>query len=87
MILKKGFLVAFEGIDGSGKTTQAKLLYEHLTMKGLEVVLSKEPTDSIYGQKINKLAQGERDLTKPLDEYRLFINDRKIHLEPPSKVV
>jgi dTMP kinase len=81
MILKKGFLVAFEGIDGSGKTTQAKLLYEHLTMKGLKVVLSKEPTDSIYGQKIKKLAQGERDLTKPLDEYLLFINDRKIHVE------
>jgi len=81
MILKKGFLVAFEGIDGAGKTTQAKLLYEHLTMKGLTVVLSKEPTDSIYGQKIKKLAQGERDLTKPLDEYRLFINDRKIHVE------
>jgi dTMP kinase len=81
MILKKGFLVAFEGIDGSGKTTQAKLLYEHLTMKGLKVVSSKEPTDSIYGQKIKKLAQGERDLTKPLDEYRLFINDRKIHVE------
>ena len=81
MILKKGFLVAFEGIDGSGKTTQAKLLYEYLTRKGLKVVLSKEPTDSIYGQKIKKLAQGERDLTKPLDEYRLFINDRKIHVE------
>ena len=81
MILKKGFLVAFEGIDGAGKTTQAKLLYEHLTRKGLTVVLSKEPTDSIYGQKIKKLAQGERDLTKPLDEYRLFINDRKIHVE------
>ena len=81
MILKKGFLVVFEGIDGSGKTTQAKLLYEHLIKKGLTVVLSKEPTDSIYGQKIKKLAQGERDLTKPLDEYRLFVNDRKIHVE------
>ena len=81
MILKKGFLVAFEGIDGSGKTTQAKLLYEYLKSEGLSVVLSKEPTDSIYGQKIKKLAQGERDLTKPLDEYRLFINDRKIHVE------
>jgi dTMP kinase len=81
MILKKGFLVAFEGIDGSGKTTQAKLLYEYLAQKGLKVVLSKEPTDSIYGQKIKKLAQGERDLTKPLDEYLLFINDRKIHVE------
>ena len=80
-MLKKGFLVVFEGIDGSGKTTQAKLLYEYLTRKGLKVVLSKEPTDSIYGQKIKKLAQGERDLTKPFDEYRLFINDRKIHVE------
>jgi len=81
MTLKKGFLVAFEGIDGAGKTTQAKLLYQYLQNKGLKVVASKEPTDSIYGQKIKKIAESERDSTKPLDEYRLFINDRRIHVE------
>ena len=81
MTLKKGFLIVFEGIDGSGKTTQAKLLSEYLERKGLDVILSKEPTDSIYGQKIKKLAQSERDFVKPIDEYHLFINDRKSHVE------
>ncbi len=85
MELKKGFIVAFEGIDGSGKTTQAKLLYENLKNRGYDVLLSKEPTDSIYGQKIKKLALGERDFFGPMEEYRLFINDRKIHVKNTLK--
>ena len=81
MILKKGVLVAFEGIDGAGKTTQANMLYEKLLKKGACVVQSKEPTDSIYGQKIKRLAAGERQYTSPEEEYLLFINDRRIHVE------
>lgn len=81
MKLKKGFLVVFEGIDGSGKTTQTKLLFGCLKKRGFDVVLSKEPTDSKYGKKIQKLAQGERASVKPMDEYRLFINDRRIHVK------
>ncbi len=80
MILRKGFLIVFEGIDGAGKTTQAKRLYEKLNKKGACVELSKEPTDSIYGQKIKKLAAGERQYTTPEEEYKLFINDRRIHV-------
>ena len=81
MRLKKGFLVVFEGIDGAGKTTQANLLYDALVKKGLCVVKSKEPTDSIYGQKIRKLAMGERDISDPQTEYNLFLNDRRVHVE------
>ena len=81
MKLKKGFLIAIEGIDGAGKTTQANLLYKYLKQRGARVVLSKEPTDSIYGQKIKRLAQGERDLTKPNEEYHLFMSDRRVHVE------
>ena len=80
MRLKKGFLVAIEGIDGAGKTTQAALLHEYLTSRELPAILTKEPTDSIYGQKIKKLAQGERHLVKPREEYNLFIEDRKLHV-------
>jgi dTMP kinase len=81
MILKKGFLVAIEGIDGAGKTTQTRLLSEYLERRGFDVVSSKEPTNSIYGLKIRKLAQGERAFVKPIDEYHLFVNDRKVHVE------
>lgn len=79
-MLKKGLLIVFEGIDGAGKTTQAGLLYSHLKNRGFEVIQSKEPTDSIYGLKIRKLAQGERERTSAVDEYQLFIEDRKIHV-------
>lgn len=81
MGLKKGFLVAFEGIDGSGKTTQTRLLYDCLQKRGLDVILSKEPTDSIYGRKIKKLAHKERPFVAPEEEYQLFVNDRRIHVE------
>lgn len=81
MILKKGFLIVFEGIDGSGKTTQARMLFETLRERGFDVILSREPTDSIYGQKIRELAQGKRASTSPEDEYLLFINDRKFHVD------
>ena len=85
MQLKKGFLVAFEGIDGAGKTTQAHLLHKKLKRKEYDVILSKEPTDSIYGLRIKKLAQSERAITKPIDEYELFLNDRKIHVKDKIK--
>lgn len=61
------------------------MLYQNLKKRDAKVILSKEPTDSIYGQKIKKLAQGERHLIKPLEEYRLFINDRRIHVENTIK--
>jgi dTMP kinase len=81
MKLKKGLLIVFEGIDGAGKTTQAKLLQEYLTKRGFDVVCTKEPTDSIYGKKIKKLAKSERLSVKPQDEYNLFINDRRVHVD------
>ncbi|AFK23158.1 dTMP kinase [Pyrococcus sp. ST04] len=50
-----GIFIVFEGIDGSGKSTQAKLLAEWFEERGYEVVLTKEPTDSDLGKIIRKL--------------------------------
>ncbi len=80
-MLKKGFVVAIEGIDGAGKTTQAKMLYAYLTNRRIDSILSKEPTNSIYGQQIRELAMGKRNSTHPQEEYQLFIQDRKLHVE------
>ena len=51
-----GFLVAFEGIDGSGKTTQAELLAKFCSENRFAQVVSKEPTKGKYGMQIRDSA-------------------------------
>lgn len=73
-----GLLIVFEGIDGAGKTTQAHMLKHELERAGLEVVISKEPTDGPWGQRIRKSAATGR---LPLDEeLHAFVEDRKEHV-------
>jgi dTMP kinase len=53
--MKKNFFIAFEGIDGSGKSTQVKLLKEKLEAAGLKVYTTCEPTDSHMGKMIRDI--------------------------------
>ncbi len=84
--LKIGILIAFEGIDGAGKSTQAKKCYEYLTKKGYECLLLREPTDGKIGKKIRSLAQEGREKIKPMEEFKLFLEDRqedvKLNINP-----
>ncbi|MGC8587354.1 MAG: dTMP kinase, partial [Candidatus Micrarchaeia archaeon] len=50
--------IVFEGIDGAGKTIQAKILYERLNGMGVKASLTKEPTDGPVGKLIRKNASG-----------------------------
>ena len=71
--------MAFEGIDGAGKTTQLNLIAKKLEESGEEVVVSKEPTEGKWGQKIKKSAERGR---LPLDEeLEAFVEDRKEHIK------
>ncbi len=81
MLLTKGILIVIEGIDGAGKSTQVRMLYDELRRRGIAAVLSREPTDSTYGQKIRELAQKGRETASPEEEYHLFMKDRKIHVD------
>ncbi len=75
-IVPAGLLIAIEGIDGAGKTTQAVLLCNALGNEGYEVIYLKEPTDGPYGMKIRALAiKGRHEIT-PLEEFELFLMDR-----------
>jgi dTMP kinase len=52
--LKKGLFVTFEGIDGSGKTTQAKLLASHCKQLGFNVLITREPGGTLLSEKIRE---------------------------------
>ncbi len=75
----KGRLIAFEGIDGTGKSTQIAMLADVLRQEGLAVVATREPTDGVYGQRIRQLYQA-RDSVSRQDELDLFLADRREHV-------
>ncbi|HAC48259.1 thymidylate kinase [Sulfitobacter sp. HI0082] len=77
-----GLFVTFEGIDGSGKSTQARLLADHLTAQGHDVVLTREPGGSPGAEEIRALVlQGDPDRWSAQTEILLFTAARRDHLE------
>jgi dTMP kinase len=75
-----GLLIAFEGIDGTGKTTQVRMLCEALKDLHCDVVQTREPTDGRYGKQIRMLYKC-RDSVTPEKELELFLADRGEHVE------
>ncbi len=51
----RGVLIAFEGIEGSGKTTQAKLLYAYLQEKSISCIYTQEPGGTVIGEQIRDI--------------------------------
>lgn len=64
--------ITFEGIDGSGKTTQIRLLEAYLTSKGREVVVLREPGGSVFSEKIRELVLSNDFQLNPNTELLLF---------------
>ncbi|MFT5341429.1 MAG: dTMP kinase [Paracoccaceae bacterium] len=77
-----GTFITFEGIDGSGKSTQARRLAEALRADGFDVVLTREPGGSPGAEEIRKLVlQGDPDRWSAETEILLFTAARRDHLE------
>jgi dTMP kinase len=76
---RKGKLIAIEGIDGAGKTTFAKALYETLKKRGINCIFSYEPTSGPFGEKIKEALIKKE--SNPQDLRLLFLKDRKWHVE------
>jgi dTMP kinase len=75
----RGILIAMEGIDGTGKSTQLRLLGRYLRDKGCSVIETREPTNGPYGRKIRELYV-DRGKYSVEQELELFIEDRRQHV-------
>jgi dTMP kinase len=81
-VKNKGYFISFEGIDGSGKSTQIQKLAEFLKAHDFDIVITREPGGSIGGEEIrNLLLQGSVDRWSPETEILLFTAARRDHLE------
>jgi dTMP kinase len=77
--VKRGTLIAFEGLDGCGKSTQLELLAAELRAAGREVLSTKEPTDGEMGQRIRAMARSG-EVVAAEEELRWFVLDRREHV-------
>lgn len=78
----KSLFISFEGIDGSGKSTQVRKLAEALTSEGYEVVVTREPGGSVGAEEIRKLIlTGDPGRWSAETELLLFNAARRDHLE------
>ncbi len=83
--MKKGLFITFEGLDGSGKTTQIKLLDDYLREKGFDVVTTIEPGGTEIGGKIRNilLDKGNLGMSHKTETF-LFLASRA---ELASKII
>jgi len=78
----RGFFITFEGIEGSGKSTQIGILARYLTRKGHRVVVTREPGGTRFAEQIRKILLSVRnDRLDPRAELFLYLASRTQHLE------
>jgi len=80
--MARGLFITFEGIDGSGKSSQARLLADHLKTVGHDCLLTREPGGSEGAEEIRRLlVEGDPDRWSAETEILLFTAARRDHLE------
>ena len=77
-----GRFITVEGGEGTGKSTQVKLLEEYLSSRGIDVVITREPGGTEIGTELRRLlCTGDKDKFDPIAEALLYYADRRIHLQ------
>jgi len=79
--VNRGLLIVFEGIDGSGKSTQCRMLADLLNKKGIANISFAEPTRGKWGMKIRQLLAKGRNGISADEELEWFMNDRREDVE------
>lgn len=75
-----GTFITFEGIDGSGKSTQLRLLANFLKQKGCHVLLTREPGGTPVGNRLRAALLDAQEEVDPLTELLVFAADRAQHV-------
>jgi dTMP kinase len=75
-----GVFITFEGIDGSGKSTQMRLVAAELRLQGLDVVTTREPGGTPLGQRLRAALLDVAEQVDPLAELLVFAADRAQHV-------
>jgi len=79
---RRGVFITFEGLDGSGKSTQIERLAATLSGRGLDVLATREPGGSEIGERIRSILLDSRTANlSPLAELALMFADRAQHIE------
>lgn len=76
----RGKLITFEGIDGSGKSTQLRLLAGDLRMRGFDVVTTLQPGGTPLGRRLREAFLETEERVDPMAELLLFAADRAQHV-------
>lgn len=79
--MKNRFFITFEGVEGSGKSTQLKLLYDYLQKRGLQTVITREPGGTLIGDQIRSiLLNADNKKISPECEFFLYSASRAQHV-------
>jgi dTMP kinase len=76
-----GKFITFEGIDGSGKSTQLRMLAGYLRQKGVDIVATHEPGGTPLGRRLRSAFLETEEVVAPISELLLFAADRAQHVE------
>src|SRR3989344_3461755 len=79
--MTSGVFIAFEGIDGCGKSTTARTTAERIRASGRSCLLTEEPTDGPIGRSIRLILTKQAPMMDPFALQRLFVRDRREHIE------
>lgn len=78
---KRGLFITFEGIDGSGKSTQMQLCAQALEAAGHSVVITRNPGGTAFGLELRQILLHSTQTVYPMSELLLFIADRAQHMD------
>jgi len=77
----KGKFITFEGIDGSGKSTQLRMLAENLRSRGVDLIITCEPGGTPLGRRLREAFLETGETVAPMAELLSFAADRAQHVE------